>query len=53
VAVDRVAHDIIIGRRIAEGRQKEDSPRGYEKLNMAQSYGLGIAKIEDIKILEA
>jgi len=52
VAVDRIGHDIIIGRRIAEGRQKEDSPAGIAKLVMAQGYGLGIADKEKIQLIE-
>ena len=53
VAVDRIGHEIIIGRRIAEGRQQEDSPRGIAKLIMAQEYGLGIADRDKIELIEA
>jgi len=52
VAVDRIGHDIIIGRRIAEGRQKEDTPAGITKLVMAQGYGLGIAEKDKIQLIE-
>ena len=53
VAVDRIGHDIIIGRRIAEGRQREDSEKGIVKLKMAQEYGLGTADKASIELIEA
>ena len=52
VAVDRIGHDIIIGRRIAEGRQQEDSPRNMAQLMMAQEYGLGVADRDKIELIE-
>jgi uncharacterized protein (DUF362 family) len=52
VAVDRIGHDIIIGRRIAEGRQQQDTPAGIAKLVLAQEYGLGIAEKEKIQLIE-
>jgi len=52
VAVDRIGHEIIIGRRIAEGRQSEDTPAGIAKLLMAQGYGLGTADHSKIQLLE-
>lgn len=52
VAVDRIAHDIIIGKRVAEGRQKADSEKGYTNLIMAQSYGLGTADRDRITLTE-
>ena len=52
VAVDRIGHEIIIGRRIAEGRQQEDAPRGIAKLVLAQEYGLGIAELDKIQLIE-
>lgn len=51
VAVDRIGHEIIIGRRIAEGRQPEDTPAGLVKLMLAQEYGLGTADREKIQLL--
>jgi len=56
VAVDRIGHEIIIGRRIAEGRQQvqqEVAPRGLAKLQLAQEYGLGIADIDKIELIES
>jgi hypothetical protein len=53
VAVDRIAHDIIIGRRISEGRQQADTPGGIAKLVMAQGYGLGVADRDKIELIEA
>ena len=52
VAVDRIGHDIIIGRRITEGRQQEDTPVGITQLMMAQEYGLGVADRDKIELLE-
>ena len=52
VAVDRIGHDIVIGRRIAEGRQQEDSPRGIAAQTLAQQYGLGIADRDKIQLIE-
>ncbi|MCL2501751.1 MAG: DUF362 domain-containing protein, partial [Bacteroidales bacterium] len=55
VAVDRIGHEIIIGRRIAEGRQQsqqEAAPRGLAKLQLAQEYGLGVADIDKIQLIE-
>lgn len=48
VAVDRIGHDIVIKKRIEEGRQKADSPKGYIYATLAESYGLGVADIEKI-----
>ncbi len=52
VAVDRIGHDIVIKKRIAEGRQKEDSPKGYIYATLAQSYGLGVADIDRIERID-
>lgn len=52
VAVDRIGHEIIIGRRISEGRQKEESPRGIAQLMLAQEYGLGVAERDKIELIE-
>jgi hypothetical protein len=50
VAVDRVGYDIVIKKRIAEGIQKEDSPRGRTFLNLAQDLKLGEADLEKIEL---
>ena len=52
VAVDRIGHEIIIGRRIAEGRQQEDTPRGIAQQMLAQELGLGVADLDKIEIIE-
>lgn len=43
VAVDRICHDIIIGKRIAEGVQKEDRPNSTLFMDLAQELKLGVA----------
>jgi len=53
VAVDRIGHEIIIGRRIAEGRQQEDTQKNIAQLMMAQEYGLGIADRDQIELIES
>jgi len=53
VAVDRIGHDIIIGRRIAEGRQQENVPGRTLHMELAQEYGLGIADPDKIELIEA
>jgi len=50
VAVDRVGYDIVIKKRIAEGIQKEESPRGRTFLNLAQDLKLGEADLEKIEL---
>ncbi|MFA7289310.1 MAG: DUF362 domain-containing protein [Melioribacteraceae bacterium] len=50
VAVDRVGYDIVIKKRIEEGIQKEDSPRGRSFLNLAQDLKLGEADLEKIEL---
>ncbi len=52
VAVDRIGHKMVIGRRVAEGRQKEDTPKGITQLEMAQKYGLGVADMDAIELIE-
>lgn len=43
VAVDRIAHDIIIQKRIDEGIQKEDRPGSRTFMELAQELKLGVA----------
>jgi uncharacterized protein (DUF362 family) len=52
VAVDRIGYDIIFQRRVAEGIQKEESPRGRQFMDMAQNLGLGTADKEKIILIE-
>ena len=50
VAVDRIGYDIVIKKRIAEGIQKEDNPRGRTFMELAQKLNLGTADIEKIDL---
>jgi Domain of unknown function (DUF362) len=50
VAVDAVAHDILIKERLARGVQQVDSPRQSAFLEIAAGLGLGIAARDKIKI---
>jgi uncharacterized protein (DUF362 family) len=52
VAVDRVGHDIIIKKRIAEGIQKEDNPKASRFLDMATELGLGVSDRNKIELYE-
>jgi hypothetical protein len=51
VAVDRIGYDIILQKRIAEGIQKEESPKGMRFMTLSSDLGLGVSdkgKIERI-----
>jgi hypothetical protein len=50
VAVDRIGYDIIVKKRIAEGLQKEDNPRGRIFMDLAEKLKLGTADIEKIDL---
>ena len=50
VAVDRVGYDIVIKRRIKEGIQEEDSPKGRKFLDLSAKLGLGEAKLDKIQL---
>ena len=50
VAVDRVGYEIVLKKRIAEGVQEEESPRGKIFLNLAQDLELGVADMDKIKL---
>ncbi len=52
VAVDRIAHDIIIGKRIEEGIQKEDRPGSLSFMEIAQGLKLGVADRDKIELVE-
>jgi len=52
VAVDRVAHEIVVAKRIEEGIQKADNPRASAFLDMAEKLELGISKREMIELNE-
>jgi len=50
VAVDAVAHDIIVKERMARGVQQVDAPGRSAFLEIAEGLGLGIAARDKIKI---
>lgn len=50
VAVDRVGYDIVIARRIEEGVQEEELPRGRRFMELAAAIGLGEADPEKIDL---
>ncbi len=52
VAVDRIAHEIVVTKRIEEGLQKADNPRASTFLDMAENLGLGISRREMIELNE-
>lgn len=53
VAVDRIGYDIVIKKRIEEGVQEEELPRGRKFMEMAAELKLGIADPEKIELIEA
>ncbi|MBS0011465.1 MAG: DUF362 domain-containing protein [Bacteroidales bacterium] len=52
VAIDRIAHEIVVAKRIEEGIQKEDMPRAAAFLDIAESLELGISRRELIEVNE-
>lgn len=52
VAVDRIAHDIIIGKRIEEGIQKDFRPGSLGFMELAQELKLGVAERDKINLVE-
>lgn len=53
VAVDRIGYDIVINKRIEEGVQEEELPRGRKFMEMAAELKLGIADPDKIQLVEA
>ena len=51
VAMDRIAHEIIVAKRIEEGIQKVDNPGAYRFLLLAEELGLGICDMEKIDLV--
>lgn len=41
VAVDRIAYDVVLRKRMDEGVQKKESPSGTKFMELASGYGLG------------
>lgn len=52
VAVDRIGYGIVLQKRIEEGIQQEDSPRGRAFMEYAALLGLGEADPEKIKLID-
>jgi len=50
VAVDRIGHDIVVKKRIAEGIQEKDDPRRLKFMEMAEELELGVADISKITL---
>lgn len=50
VAVDRIGYGIVLQKRIEEGIQQEDSPRGRAFMEYAAELGLGEANHENIEL---
>jgi hypothetical protein len=48
VAVDRIGYQIVLNKRLEKKIQEEESPLGIKFLEMAESYGLGIAQLNSI-----
>lgn len=52
VAVDRIGYDIVIAKRMEEGVQEEESPKGIKYMEMAEKLELGISDPEKINRIE-
>lgn len=52
VAVDRIAYDMVVARRIEEGIQKTEKPAGRKFLELAETIGLGIADTARIELTD-
>ena len=52
VAVDRIAHDIIMAKRKEEGIQREERPDARDFMNTAQELKLGVANKAQIDLRE-
>ncbi len=50
VAVDRIGYEIVLKKRIEEGIQQRDTPKGREFMEMAQKLQLGIADLDQINL---
>ncbi len=52
VAVDRIGYDVVIKKRISEGLQEEDLPKGRLFMELANKLGLGESDIDKIDLNE-
>jgi len=50
VAVDRIAYDVVLKKRMDEGVQKKESPNGTKFMELASGYGLGEANPSKITL---
>lgn len=53
VAVDRVGYDVIYKKRVEEGIQKEESPKGRKFMQLAADLGLGQADLDKITLIKS
>ena len=52
VAIDRIAHEIVVAKRIEEGIQNADNQKASAFLDMAENLELGISRRENIEVNE-
>ena len=52
VAVDRIGYEIVLAKRIEEGKQKEGRPDATKFMDMAQELQLGVADRSKIELIE-
>jgi uncharacterized protein (DUF362 family) len=50
VAVDRIGYDIVLRKRIEEGIQGEENPKGRLFLELAEAQGLGTSALKNIDL---
>ena len=53
VAMDRIAHEIVVKKRIEEGVQESDNPAASRFLDLAADLNLGISDREKIELVKA
>ena len=53
VAMDRIAHEIVVKKRIEEGIQNGDNPNASKFLDLAADLKLGVSKREEIELIQA
>ena len=52
VTVDRIGYEIVLAKRIEEGRQKAEQPGASKFMELAQGLQLGVADRNKIKVIE-
>ena len=53
VAVDRIGYEIVLAKRIEEGRQKEERPEAIKFMELAQELQLGVADRNKIEVIDS